>query len=49
LGEFIEGQMAQDFEEAVWSAELEAPPKSYVKTQFGFHIIWVHSVGEYQR
>ena len=39
LGEFIEGQMALDFEEAVWSAELEAPPKSYVKTQFGFHLL----------
>tara|TARA_X000001036_G_C20664890_1_gene800383 strand:- start:50 stop:385 length:336 start_codon:yes stop_codon:yes gene_type:complete len=49
LGEFIEGQMAQDFEEAVWSAQLETAPDSYVKTQFGFHIIWVHSVGEYQR
>lgn len=43
LGEFIEGQMVQDFEEAVWASELETVPESFIKTQFGFHILWVHS------
>lgn len=46
LGEFIEGQMVQDFEEAVWASELETVPESFIKTQFGFHILWVHSKGQ---
>ena len=46
LGEFIEGQMVQDFEEAVWASELETVPESVIKTQFGFHILWVHSKGQ---
>lgn len=46
LGEFIEGQMVQDFEEAVWVSELETVPESFIKTQFGFHILWVHSKGQ---
>tara|TARA_B100000900_G_scaffold413417_1_gene437363 strand:- start:47 stop:376 length:330 start_codon:yes stop_codon:yes gene_type:complete len=44
LGEFIEGQMVQTFEDAVWSSELEAVPQNFIKTQFGFHVIWVHSI-----
>lgn len=44
LGEFVEGQMVQDFEDAVWESELETVPKKFIKTQFGFHVIWVHSV-----
>lgn len=44
LGDFVEGQMAQDFEEAVWVSELESVPESYIKTQFGYHILWVHSI-----
>lgn len=44
LGEFVEGQMVQDFEEAVWSSELEIVPETYIKTQFGYHILWVHSI-----
>lgn len=44
LGEFVEGQMAQDFEDAVWSAQIEQLPTSFVKTQFGFHLIWVHTI-----
>ena len=44
LGEFVEGQMALPFEDAVFSAELESVPAAYFKTQFGYHIIWVHSV-----
>ena len=44
LGEFVEGQMVQTFEDAVWSSELETIPKNFIKTQFGFHVIWVHSI-----
>ena len=35
------GQMVREFEEAVWSTPLKtvSPP---VKTQFGYHLIWVH-------
>ena len=46
LGEFIEGQMVQDFEDAVWSSIIEAVPESFIKTQFGYHVLWVHSVTE---
>ena len=48
LGEFIEGQMVQDFEEAVWASELETVPDAFIKTQFGFHILWVHSKGQHE-
>ena len=44
LGEFIEGQMAQTFEDAVWASELETVPTNFIKTQFGFHVLWVHSI-----
>ena len=44
LGEFIEGQMVQDFEEEVWSMQPESVPQRFIKTQFGYHIIWVHSI-----
>ena len=44
LGEFIEGQMVQDFEDAVWASELEAVPEEFIKTQFGYHVLWVHSI-----
>jgi len=44
LGEFIEGQMVQDFEDAVWASELEAVPEGFIKTQFGYHVLWVHSI-----
>jgi len=44
LGEFVEGQMVQDFEEAVWSSDLETAPTAYIKTQFGYHLLWVHSI-----
>ena len=46
LGEFIEGQMVRKFEDAVWLTEIETVPTKFVKTQFGYHIIWVHSKGE---
>ncbi|MAH41740.1 MAG: peptidylprolyl isomerase [Candidatus Poseidonia sp.] len=44
LGEFVEGQMVQTFEDAVWASELEVVPASFIKTQFGFHVLWVHSI-----
>lgn len=44
LGEFVEGQMAQGFEDAVWVSELEKVPDGFIKTQFGYHLIWVHSI-----
>ena len=44
LGEFVEGQMVQTFEDAVWSSELETVPQNFIKTQFGFHVLWVHSI-----
>lgn len=44
LGEFTEGQMVQDFENAVWQSELESAPLEYIKTQFGYHLLWVHSI-----
>ena len=48
LGEFIEGQMAVDFETAVWATDIDQTPSKFVKTQFGYHIIWVHSKTEHQ-
>ena len=44
LGEFVEGQMVQKFEDAVWAMETETVPESYIKTQFGYHLIWVHEI-----
>ncbi len=44
LGEFVEGQMVQDFEDAVWVMEPESVPQSFIKTQFGYHILWVHEI-----
>ena len=46
LGEFVEGQMVLDFEKAVWESDEEQVPKKFIKTQFGYHIIWVHSKTE---
>ena len=44
LGEFVEGQMVQTFEDAVWATEPESVPESFIKTQFGYHLLWVHEV-----
>ena len=44
LGEFVEGQMGQKFEEAVWAMVPETVPESYIKTQFGYHLLWVHEI-----
>ena len=35
--------MALSFEDAVWETEIDEIPKKFYKTQFGYHIIWVHS------
>ena len=43
LGEFIEGQMVREFEAAVWNTEIDEIPSKFIKTQVGYHIIWVHS------
>ena len=43
LGEFVEGQMVKQFEDAVWQTDINEVPSKFVKTQFGYHIIWVHS------
>lgn len=44
LGEFVEGQMVQKFEDAVWAMEPETVPDSYIKTQLGYHLLWVHEI-----
>lgn len=43
LGEFTEGQMVKEFELGVWQTEVDEIPSRFIKTQFGYHIIWVHS------
>jgi peptidyl-prolyl cis-trans isomerase C len=45
LGWFRKGQMVRPFEEAVWNNEL-ASVSEPVKTQFGYHLIWVHERDE---
>lgn len=41
LGWFRKGQMVREFEDAVWSIPLKTV-SSPIKTQFGYHLIWVH-------
>ena len=41
LGWFRKDQMVRPFEEVVWKNEL-ATVSEPVKTQFGYHLIWVH-------
>ncbi len=36
--------MVQKFEEAVWAMVPETVPESYIKTQFGYHLLWVHEI-----
>ena len=36
--------MVQKFEDAVWVTEPETVPQNFIKTQFGFHILWVHEI-----
>ena len=41
IGGVAKGQMVREFEEAVWSTPLKTV-SAPVKTQFGYHLIWVH-------
>ena len=41
LGWFRKGNMVKEFEVAVWSTPLKTV-SAPVKTQFGYHLIWVH-------
>ena len=45
LGWFRKGRMVKAFEDAVWETPVAtvSPP---VKTQFGYHLIWVHERDE---
>ena len=41
LGWFRKGMMVREFDEAVWSIPLSTTSNP-VKSQFGYHLIWVH-------
>ena len=41
LGRFRKGMMVREFDEAVWSIPLSTTSNP-VKSQFGYHLIWVH-------
>ena len=41
LGWFRKGMMVREFDEAVWSIPLSTISNP-VKSQFGYHLIWVH-------
>ena len=41
LGWFRKGMMVREFDNAVWSIPL-ASTSEPVKSQFGYHLIWVH-------
>ena len=41
LGRFRKGQMVREFDEAVWTIPLKTVSEP-IKTQFGYHFIWVH-------
>ena len=45
LGWFRKGNMVREFEEAVWSTPLKTV-STPIKTQFGYHLIWVHERDE---
>ncbi len=42
LGEFSRGQMVREFDEVVFSQEI-GKTHGPVKTQFGYHLIWIDS------
>ena len=42
LGTFNPGQMVREFDQVVFSAELNKV-HGPVKTQFGYHLIWINS------
>ena len=41
LGWFRKGMMVREFDEAVWKIPI-ASTSEPIKTQFGYHLIWVH-------
>jgi len=45
LGWFRKGQMVREFEDAVWNIPLKTV-SAPIKTQFGYHLIWVHERDE---
>ena len=45
LGKFHERQMAPEFSKQVWVQELNMCD-CFIKSRFGFHLIWVHSRDE---
>ncbi|MDP6869374.1 MAG: peptidylprolyl isomerase [Candidatus Poseidoniaceae archaeon] len=45
LGDFHEKQMVPLFSKQVWSQDLNQCD-CFIKTQFGYHLIWVHSRDE---
>ena len=45
LGWFRKGMMVREFDEAVWSIPLSTISNP-VKSQFGYHLIWVHESEE---
>ena len=45
LGEFHEKQMVPEFSKQVWAQQLEHCD-CFIKSRFGFHLIWVHSRDE---
>jgi len=45
LGWFRKGRMVKAFEDAVWGTEMNTVSEP-VKTQFGYHLIWVHERDE---
>lgn len=42
LGEFFPGQMVKEFDEVVFTKEI-AKTHGPVRTQFGYHLIWIES------
>lgn len=49
LGKFSKGMMVKEFEEAVNSAEGNSIVKNVVKTQFGYHVIFVKESNSNER
>ena len=41
LGWFRKGQMVREFDDAVWTIPVSTTSDP-IKTQFGYHLIWVH-------
>jgi parvulin-like peptidyl-prolyl isomerase len=46
LGSFSKGQMVPEFSKAVWALEIGQATTKPVKTQFGYHVIYLESKAE---